>query len=186
MRIGVLALQGGFAEHIAALNKLGVQSFEIRNINDLENSMDGLIIPGGESTVIGPLLKKTGLFNPMKMRIDGGLPVLGTCAGMILLAEKIYDAPDAYFKSMRITVKRNAYGRQLGSFHESGMFAGVGKIPMTFIRAPSIVSSGAGVRILAQVSGIGVAAESENILVTAFHPELTDDLNVLRYFLKKI
>lgn len=186
MKIGVLALQGGFAEHIAALEKLGVDSFEIRKNADLEDNIDGLILPGGESTVIGRLLRETGLFEPLKGLIAAGLPVFGTCAGMILLAEKIDNEPAAYFKSIDIVVKRNAYGRQLGSFTTKEMFSGIGEIPMTFIRAPYIASYGDGVRNLAAVDGIQIAAESKNVLVTAFHPELTDDLSVHQYFLNKV
>ena len=186
MRIGVLALQGGFAEHIAALRKLGADSFEIRKRSDLDDHIDGLILPGGESTVIGRLLRKTGLFEPIKGLISSGLPVFGTCAGMILLAGKIDNDPTVYFKSIDIVVKRNAYGRQLGSFTTKQMFSGIGEIPMTFIRAPYIASYGDGVRNLAAVDGVQVAAESGNVLVTAFHPELTDDLRVHQYFLNKI
>lgn len=186
MRIGVLALQGGFTEHLAALQNLGVDGFEIRKKDDLSGDIDGLILPGGESTVIGRLLQKTGLFAPLKARIDGGLPVFGTCAGMILLADVIVNDTAVYFANIDIAVKRNAYGRQLGSFMTTAPFLGIGTIPMTFIRAPYIVSSGAGVRILATIDGTQVAAESENVLVTAFHPELTDDLRVHQYFLDKV
>ena len=186
MRIGVLALQGGFAEHITALKKLSIDTFEIRRKADLRGEIDGLIIPGGESTVIGRLLAETGLFHPIKELIDGGLPTFGTCAGMILLAEKIENDRAVYFGFMSITVKRNAYGRQLGSFHTEGFFTNVGNVPMTFIRAPSIVATGVNVRVLAEVNEIKVAAESGNILVTAFHPELTQDLRVHQYFLEKI
>ena len=186
MKVGVLALQGGFAEHIAALQKLGVDSFEIRKTADLTGEIDGLILPGGESTVIGRLLRQTDLFKPIKALIDSGLPVFGTCAGMILLAEKIDNDPADCFKSINITVKRNAYGRQLSSFNTAGLFTGIGEIPMTFIRAPYIVSYSNNVRILATVDGIQVAAESGNVLVTAFHPELTTDLRVHQYFLNKV
>ena len=186
MRIGVLALQGGFAEHITALKKLGVDGFEIRKKADLHSDIDALILPGGESTVIGRLLHQTELFKPLKELLAGGLPVFGTCAGMILLANKIDNDPTVYFQSIDITVKRNAYGRQLGSFCSTGNFLGIGEIPMTFIRAPYIVSCGNGVQTLAEIDGIQVAAESENVLVTAFHPELTNDLRVHQYFLKKV
>lgn len=186
MRIGVLALHGGFAEHITAIKRLGSDTSEIRKKADLNSKIDGLIIPGGESTVIGRLLGETDLFEPIKDLIRGGLPVFGTCAGMILLAEKIENEQAAYFGCISITVKRNAYGRQLGSFHTEGAFSDVGNIPMTFIRAPYIVSAGDRVRVLAEVDGIKVAAENENILVTAFHPELTHDLRVHQYFLDKI
>ena len=185
MRIGVLALQGGFAEHRAAARKLGADAFEIRKPADLTGEIHGLILPGGESTVIGRLLRETGLFAPLKDLIDGGLPVFGTCAGMILLAESIENDLTVHFGCLSITVKRNAYGRQLGSFHTEGDFSYLGKVTMTFIRAPYIVAAGEGVRILSEVDGFTVAAESGSILVTAFHPELTDDLRVHRYFLEK-
>ncbi len=186
MRIGVLALQGGFAEHCSALNRLHVPNFEVRNRADMDKSIDGLIIPGGESTVIGKLLHETQLFEPLKALVDSGLPVFGTCAGMILLAKKISGETSQYFHSIGITVKRNAFGRQLGSFTTNGHFTGIGEIPMTFIRAPYIEAAEDDVRILASVNGRNVAAESGNILVTAFHPELTNDLRVLRYFINKI
>lgn len=186
MRIGVLALQGGFAEHIAVLKKLNINAFEIRKKADLSGDIHGLIIPGGESTVIGRLLSETKLFDPIKVLITRGLPTFGTCAGMILLAEKIENDRAIYFGSMSITVRRNAFGRQLGSFHTEGPFSDIGRVPMTFIRAPHIVSNEENVRILAEVDGIKVAAESENILVSAFHPELTQDLRIHKYFLDKI
>ncbi len=186
MRIGILALQGGFAEHTAALNALGISSVEIRKKTDMETDLNGLIIPGGESTVIGKLLHETGLFGLIKDRIDGGMAVWGTCAGMILLADKIADESYSYLDSIHITVRRNAFGRQLGSFHTTGSFEGIGEIPMTFIRAPYIETIGGDVKPLASVNGKIVAAENENVLVTAFHPELTDDRHVLEYFLSKI
>ena len=186
MRIGVLALQGGFAEHISALSKLGVDAFEIRKRPDLNGVINGLVIPGGESTVIQRLLLETGLFDPINVLMSGGLPVFGTCAGMILLAEQIENDRASGFCCIGITVRRNAYGRQLGSFQTVESFANVGRIPMTFIRAPYIVSTREDVCVLAMVDGIKVAAESGNILVTAFHPELTDDLRVHRYFLDKV
>ena len=145
-----------------------------------------LFFLAGESTVISRLLHQTMLYEPISELLAGGLPAFGTCAGMILLAEQIENDPAVCFGGIRITVRRNAYGRQLGSFVTTEMFSGIGRIPMTFIRAPYIISSGEGVRILAAVDGIQVAAESGNILVTAFHPELTNDLRVHRYFLGKV
>ncbi len=187
MRIGILALQGGFAEHSSALDKLGIPCFEIRKKADLDDGkIDGLIMPGGESTVIGRLLRENGLFDPIKALINSGLPVFGTCAGMILLAKKIENDPNTYFNAIDITVKRNAFGRQLGSFHTTDDFKGVGEIPMTFIRAPYIEAAGENVALLSSVNGHAVAAVSGNILVTAFHPELTEDLRVLEYFLSMI
>jgi pyridoxal 5''-phosphate synthase, glutaminase subunit Pdx2 len=186
MRIGVLALQGAFYEHINALNKLGTDSFEIRKKSDLESGkLDGLILPGGESTVIGKLLRETGLFEPLKTLIENGLPVLGTCAGLILLANKIENDDIVWFGSINISAKRNAFGRQLGSFSTEEEFEGIGNIPMTFIRAPYISKVGDGVKILSRINGHIVAAEQKNVIVTAFHPELTDNLLVHRYFLEK-
>lgn len=186
MRIGVLSLQGGFAEHISSLTKLNAEAFEIRKKSDLVGNIDGLIIPGGESTVMRKLLIDTELFDPIKSLIRDGLPVFGTCAGMILLAKNTADNPMGGFDGIDITVKRNAYGRQLSSFMIEEEFADIGRIPMTFIRAPYITTARSDVRILAIVNGIKVAAENKNILVTAFHPELTEDLSVHQYFLRKI
>lgn len=184
--IGVLALQGGFVEHIDMLSMLGAESFEIRKTADIHNKkIDGIILPGGESTVIGKLLKETGLFDGLKKLIDEDTPVLGTCAGLILLARQIENDDNVWFNAMDICVKRNAYGRQLGSFNATANFDGIGKIPMTFIRAPYITKTGDNVRILAQYKDKIIAAEQNNILVTAFHPELTGDLRVHEYFLKK-
>ena len=186
MRIGVLALQGGFAEHVAMLRKLEVDCVEIRNRADLQTDLNGLILPGGESTVIGRLLHQIGLFTSMKQMMEEGMPVFGTCAGMILLAGAIDNEPTTWLGCMPITVRRNGFGRQLGSFHTTGAFGGVGDIPMTFIRAPFISSAGSDVRILADVRGFKVAAETDSMLVTSFHPELTGDASVHRYFVDKV
>lgn len=182
-RIGILAVQGAFAEHGEALNRLGAESFEIRKQSDLK-AMDGLILPGGESTAIGKLLEELELFEPLRQEIQKGLPVFGTCAGMILLAKDIANDTHRYFCAMDITVKRNAYGRQLGSFQTIGYFKGIGEIPMTFIRAPYIeqVSEKEEVQILSVVGDHIVAARQRNLLVTSFHPELTDDISVHRYW----
>jgi 5'-phosphate synthase pdxT subunit len=185
--IGVLALQGGFIEHIQMLERLGADSFEIRKTEDLKNRcIDGLILPGGESTTIGKLLHEDGLFTPLKEMINGGIPVLGTCAGLILLANKIENQAEAYFQAIDITVKRNAFGRQLGSFFTYEKFAGIGRIPMTFIRAPYITGASDYARILAKVDGHIVAARQDKVLVTAFHPELTEDSRIHEYFLKMV
>ena len=133
IKIGVLAVQGAFAEHRQILEKLGVETFEIRQLRDLEQDFDGLILPGGESTVQGKLLHDLGLFEPLRERIESGLPTLGTCAGLILLAEKLSNDGHTYFATTPVTVERNAYGRQLGSFYTEENFEGIGKIPMTFI-----------------------------------------------------
>lgn len=184
--IGVLALQGGFAEHIHALNKLGAENFEIRKREDLENKeIDALILPGGESTVIGKLLYESALFEPVKNLIERGTAVFGTCAGLILLAKKIAGDDTAYLGAIDICAKRNAFGRQLGSFSAIEEFAGVGRVPMVFIRAPYILTAAPEVELLAQVNGYIVAARQNNVLVTAFHPELTGDLRVHKYFIEK-
>lgn len=184
MKIAVLALQGAFVEHEQMLSRLNVPSFEIRQRKDLEQDFDGLIIPGGESTVQGKLLRELGLFEPIKEQIESGLPVFGTCAGLLLLAKKIENDDRVHFATMDITAVRNAYGRQLGSFYTQADFAGMGKIPLTFIRAPYIADVSSDAEILSCVNGKIVAARQKNQLVTAFHPELNDDLSVHRYFIK--
>lgn len=182
LTIGVLALQGAFIEHEKMLAKLGIDSFEIRQAGDLEKSFDGLIIPGGESTVQGKLLKELDMFDKLKAMIEDGFPVFGTCAGLIMLSKKIENDSRSHFGTMNITAVRNAYGRQLGSFYTESEFKGIGKIPMTFIRAPYIKELGGNVEILAEVDGKIVAAREGRQLVTAFHPELNDDLRVHKYF----
>lgn len=186
MNIAVLALQGAFIEHEQMLSRLGVSSFEIRQKKDLETPFDGLIIPGGESTVQGKLMRELGLFEPLRERIEAGLPVFGTCAGLLLLAKKIENDERLHFATMDICAVRNAYGRQLGSFYTESDFSGIGKIPMTFIRAPYISEVSGDTQILASVDGKIVAARQKDQLVTAFHPELNDDTSVHRYFLDMI
>lgn len=186
MNIGVLAVQGAFIEHEKILSRLGVQSEEIRAKNDLEKDFDGLIIPGGESTVQGKLIKELDMFDKIKDMIEGGLPVFGTCAGLILLAKQIDNDSRSHLATMDITAVRNAYGRQLGSFYAEENFEGIGKIPMTFIRAPYIKSVENGVTVLAKAGGNIVAARQKNQLVTAFHPELNSDLGVHSYFIDMI
>ena len=186
MTVGVLALQGAFIEHEQMLSRLGADSFEIRQKKDLNRPMDGLIIPGGESTVQGKLLRELDLYDDLKSRIQDGLPVFGTCAGLLLLAKRIENDDRAHFGLMDITAVRNAYGRQLGSFFTEAEFRGIGTIPMTFIRAPYIASVSGKAEVLAEVDGKIVAAREGNMLVTAFHPELNDDLSVHRYFLDMI
>ncbi|MGN0563936.1 MAG: pyridoxal 5'-phosphate synthase glutaminase subunit PdxT [Candidatus Heritagella sp.] len=185
MMIATLALQGAFAEHAAVLDRLGVKHFEIRQQRDLDRPFDGLILPGGESTVMGKLLRDLELFTPLQERIAAGLPVFGTCAGLILLAKSV-DGGVPCFGTMDIAVKRNAYGRQLGSFYTEETCRGIGKIPMTFIRAPYIEAVHGDAKVLAAVDGNIVAAREGNQLVTAFHPELSEDLSVHRYFLEII
>lgn len=187
-KIGILALQGAFAEHEQVLNSLSVQTVQIRNRQDWEahSDLDGLILPGGESTVMGKLLHDLDLFEPIKAKIEKGLPVFGTCAGLILLAKTIVGDQTKHLASMDISVTRNAYGRQLGSFVTNADFKGIGEIPMVFIRGPIIETVGPEVQVLSQVKGAIVAAKEKNMLVTSFHPELTGDTRVHAYFLEMV
>uniref|UniRef100_A0AB33JJP5 Pyridoxal 5'-phosphate synthase subunit PdxT n=2 Tax=unclassified Prevotella TaxID=2638335 RepID=A0AB33JJP5_9BACT len=187
MKIGVLALQGAFLEHAQMLERLGVETVEIRQLKDFQQSMSGLVIPGGESTVQLKLLHDLGLFQPIREAVNHGLPVFGTCAGLILLARHVVGDEVERLATIDMTVCRNAYGRQLGSFHTQHVMAGIpGEVPMTFIRAPYIQAVGDGVEVLAEVDGHIVAARQGHQLVTAFHPELTADLRVHQYFLNLI
>ena len=181
MRIAVLALQGAFAEHEQMLHRLGVDTFEVRQLTDWQQPKDGMIIPGGESTTQSKLLHELGLFEPIRKDILAGLPVFGTCAGLILLSPMHLD-------TMAIDVQRNAYGRQLGSFHATAPVAGIGDdVPMTFIRAPYINQVlSPECEVLAQVDGHIVAARQGRQLVTAFHPELDDDTRIHELFLSTV
>ncbi len=183
MKIGILAVQGAFAEHGAVLDALGIPYEEIRCRQDLQRSFDGIILPGGESTVQGKLLRELELFSPIQQWIEDGLPVLATCAGMILLAQKIEGQDDAYFKTIPITVRRNAYGRQLGSFHTEHDCSGVGRVPMTFIRAPYVTQVGEGVSTLATVKEHIIAVRYQNQIALSFHPELDHDYRLHQMFL---
>lgn len=185
MRIAILALQGAFAEHAVMLDRLGADHFEIRQRRDLERSFDGLILPGGESTTMRKLLTDLDLLEPLHRRIQAGLPVFGTCAGLILLAKAVEGGAPC-FATMDIAVKRNAYGRQLGSFYTEADCKGVGTIPMTFIRAPYIEDVFGDAESLSEVDGNIVAARQGNQLVTAFHPELNENEAVHRYFLDMV
>ncbi|WP_455076128.1 pyridoxal 5'-phosphate synthase glutaminase subunit PdxT [Prevotella koreensis] len=180
MRIAVLALQGAFIEHEQMLGRLGVETFEVRKLSDWEQPKDAIVIPGGESTTMMLLLERQGMLAPVREAIMGGMPVMGTCAGLILLDRE-------HLGTMDMLARRNAYGRQLGSFHTTGSFCGIeGEIPMTFIRAPYIEEAGSEVKILSEVEGKIVAARQGKQLVTAFHPELDSDLSLHRYFLNSI
>lgn len=185
--IGILALQGAFLEHGQMLEGLGVEHFEIRQSDDLNRPMDGLILPGGESTAMGKLMDCLDMLQPLRERIAGGLPVFGTCAGMILLAVDLGDEPRRFLQTMDIRVLRNAYGRQLGSFFTRGTFAGMEDVPMSFIRAPYIEQVTApDVEVLATVDGHIVAARQRNMLATSFHPELNDDPRIHRWFIEHL
>nr|WP_315088325.1 pyridoxal 5'-phosphate synthase glutaminase subunit PdxT [uncultured Prevotella sp.] len=192
MKIAVLALQGAFLEHEMILRKLGVDCFEVRQKQDWLQEKDALIIPGGESTTQGKLLDELGLLLPIREEIENGLPVFGTCAGLILLSRDVEGNSETApapprLGTMQITTARNAYGRQLGSFRVESTFVGIeGKIPMTFIRAPYIKEATEAVEVLAKVDDRIVAARQGNQLVTAFHPELDADTHVHEYFLNMI
>ena len=186
MKIGILALQGAFAEHERVLERLGVENVELRNLEDFQKyqkELSGLILPGGESTTMGKLLRDQDMLLPIREAILSGLPVFGTCAGLILLAKEITSQDESHLGTMDMVVERNAYGRQLGSFYTEAECKGVGQIPMTFIRGPIISSVGEGVEILATVDNQIVAAQEKNMLVTSFHPELNDDVRLHQYFI---
>lgn len=186
MQVGILALQGAFLEHGQMLQKLGADSFEIRKQEDIDRPFDGLILPGGESTVIGKLLQDLKLYDLLREHIQRGMPVLGTCAGLILLAKEVANNAPPGFATMDIAARRNAYGRQLGSFHAQAEMKGIGTVPMTFIRAPIIERVWNDAEVLAEVDGNIVAARQGNQLVTAFHPELDDDRSIHRFFLELV
>jgi 5'-phosphate synthase pdxT subunit len=188
MKIGVLALQGAFIEHEHVLARLGVQPVEVRLPEHLEG-LDGLIIPGGESTTMGLLAQKWGLLEPLQVFARSGRPIWGTCAGMILLAKEVVDGVPGQpiLGLMDITVRRNAFGRQVDSFEADLAVPLLGDPPFhaVFIRAPVIERVGAGVEVLAALEdGTAVAVQQGNLLATAFHPELTRDERFHHYFLK--
>src|SRR5215208_4946170 len=184
--IGVLALQGDFAEHAAVLRKLGVTPVEVRLPRDLEG-LDGLIIPGGESTTITRLLRIYDLLEPLRERVRGGLPTWGTCAGAIVLAREAIGLDQANIGAMDIVVRRNAFGRQVDSFETDLAVAPLGEAPYhaVFIRAPTIEGVGPGVQVLARLEdGTAVAAREGTMVATSFHPELTDDTRFHEYFVE--
>lgn len=198
-KVAVLAVQGAFIEHERALRKLGCECVELRQGPDVSRPFDALVLPGGESTVQAKLLRELGMLDELRRRIEAGMPVMGTCAGLILLAETVEEgvpaagdptapvsvgthAPGA-FRTLPVTVRRNAYGRQLGSFRASAPFEGAGEeVPMTFIRAPFIAEVREGAEALATVDGRVVAVRKGNQLGMAFHPELDDDLRIHELF----
>ncbi|MGN0141566.1 MAG: pyridoxal 5'-phosphate synthase glutaminase subunit PdxT [Roseburia sp.] len=183
-KIGILAVQGAFIEHRHKMEALGCQCVELRQKDDLNQTLDGLILPGGESTVQGKLLRDLDMFDTIRQWIMEGLPTLGTCAGLILLAEHLSNDEKRYFATLPVTVRRNAYGRQLGSFHTEEKLAGIGTVPMTFIRAPYIESAREDVDVLARVDGNIVAVRYRNQLGLSFHPELDEDERIHRMFLE--
>ncbi|MCS6918371.1 MAG: pyridoxal 5'-phosphate synthase glutaminase subunit PdxT [Fimbriimonadales bacterium] len=187
MKVGVLALQGDFAEHRAMLARIGVEAREVRKLSDLE-PVDALIIPGGESTTIGKLMARYELDKAIRARAEQGMPIYGTCAGMILLAKTIEGSEQPRLGLMDITVLRNAFGRQIDSFEADIPFKPTPERPVrgVFIRAPIVLEVRAGVEVLSEFNGKIVAVQQGNLLATAFHPELTDDERVHRYFLSLI
>ena len=188
LAIGVLAVQGAFAEHIAALRRLGAQVREVRLPEQLEG-LDGLIIPGGESTAIGKLLESFELLEPLRRLVDGGLPVYGTCAGTILLARDIGGLDQPLLGTMNLEVERNAFGRQLQSFETDLDIESLGGVPFRaiFIRAPAIRAVGPDVETLARLDdGTIVAARQGHLVVSCFHPELSGDDRFHRYFLEAV
>ena len=188
LTIGVLALQGAFIEHVQMLERLGAGAREVRLPSDLEG-LDGLIIPGGESTTIGKLLVHYELLEPLRELVSSGFPIYGTCAGTILLAKDIGGLDQPLLATMDLVVERNAFGRQLQSFETEITIAGLGEEPFRaiFIRAPAIKSTGPGVDVLASLeNGTIVAARQDSLLVSCFHPELTDDDRFHRAFLEQV
>ena len=182
--VGVLALQGAFREHVAAVASLGATAREVRQLKDIEG-IDALISPGGESTTIGKLLNEWNMLEPLRQRILDGMPVYGSCAGLILLCRDIENSDQPRLGVLDATVRRNAFGRQVDSFETELNIPEIGAdpIPAVFIRAPVITGVGAGVTVLAEVKGQAVAVRQNNILATSFHPELTPDTRLHSYFL---
>lgn len=184
MKIAVLAVQGAFAEHEKMLFDLGAESIEIRKKSDLEQDFDGLILPGGESTVMGKLIRELGIFDCLREKIENGMPTLGTCAGLILMAKNIAGGESPHLATLPVTVKRNAYGRQLGSFTATEHVSGVGEMPLTFIRAPYVESVEKGVDVIATAGGKIVGVKYKSQIGVAFHPEVTKNTAFHEYFLK--
>lgn len=184
-RVGILALQGAVAAHQRSLAGLGVSATLVRTPDDLDR-VEALVLPGGESTTLWHLLKVNGLAEPLADRLAGGMPALGTCAGMILLASDVLDgrADQGWFSAIDLTVRRNAFGRQVDSFECDLELPAVGApdLHAVFIRAPQVERVGPGVEVLAAVDGGAVAAREGSVIVTAFHPELTADTRVHRLF----
>ena len=200
LKIAVLAVQGAFIEHEKMLEQLGAECIELRQAADCEQDFDGLVLPGGESTVQNKLLRELGMYDILKAKIDAGLPVLATCAGMILLADTIGNDDMRCFGTLPVTVRRNAYGRQLGSFSGMHDVAGIGEFEMRFIRAPYVekinesasasapadekAAGSDSVHILGTVENRIVGVEYKNQIALAFHPELTDDTRIHEKFIK--
>ncbi len=185
MRIGILAVQGAFAEHEIILNKLGVETVLLRKKEDI-NNIDGLILPGGESTVQGKLIKELDMYDSLKNLISNGIPVLATCAGLILLSSQLSNDTNVYLGTLPVTVKRNAYGRQLGSFNAIGKVGELPEFKMSFIRAPIIEDVSDDVKILAKVDEQIVGVKYKNQIGLSFHPEIGNDTRIHEFFLKQL
>jgi pyridoxal 5'-phosphate synthase pdxT subunit len=187
--VGVLALQGDVREHLAALESAGAQGVSVRRASELA-ALDGIVIPGGESTTIGRLLGVFGVLEPLREAVAAGLPAFGSCAGMILLATQILDGRDdqPLLGGLDITVRRNAFGRQVDSFETEVEVEGVpgGPVHAVFIRAPVVERTGENVRVLAEVGGRSVAVRDDRRLATAFHPELSGDARMHAMFVKMV
>lgn len=189
VQVGVLALQGAFSLHVEVFDRLGVVATQVRTADDLEH-VDALVVPGGESTTMSKLLEANDLFDPIAERLHGGMPTLGTCAGMILLAEDIIDGRDDQrcFRAVDIDVRRNAFGRQVDSFETDIRVAGLDEAPVhaVFIRAPVVERVGPDVEVLASLKGQPVACRQGPVLVTAFHPELSPDMRLHELFVRGV
>ncbi len=188
-RIGVLALQGDVREHLLALRDAGAEAVEVRRAAELAE-VDALVVPGGESTTIGRLLTIFGLLEPLRRRIADGMPAYGSCAGMILLADRVLDGKPGQptLGGLDVTVRRNAFGRQVDSFETDLDVAGVdgGPVHAVFIRAPWVEDTGADVEVLAEAGGHPVAVRQGRLLATSFHPELTGDRRVHKLFVDMV
>ncbi len=191
VRIGVLALQGDVREHLAVLTRLGAHAVTVRHPAELA-AVDGLVLPGGESTTMATLAVRTGLLQPLREAVRGGLPVYGTCAGLVLLADRLLDAPPGQptVGGLDVTVRRNAFGRQTESFEAQVPLTGVpgGPVTAVFIRAPWVEDAGPAVEVLGRVDGGPadgriVAVRQGSVVATSFHPELTGDTRVHRAFI---
>ena len=189
MKVGVLALQGAFARHVASLRALGAEPRQVRTPLDLDE-VDALVVPGGESTTMSMLLETSGLLDPVAERLAAGMPTLGTCAGMILLGAEVLDgrADQHSFGAVDISVRRNAFGRQVDSFEADLVLDDLDGPPFRaiFIRAPFVERAGPDVEVLATVDGHPVLCRQGSVIVSAFHPELTDDLRLHDLFLKEL
>jgi len=186
MKIGILSVQGAFIEHEKKINSLGIECVQLRKEEDLLKDFNGLILPGGESTVQGKLLRELKMFDTIKNMIQDGMPTFATCAGLILLASKIQNDERIHLGTLPVTVERNAYGRQLGSFFTNEDFGNLGKVPMSFIRAPIISKTDKDVEILSTVKEKIVAVKYKNQIAISFHPELNSDSRIHKFFLETV